>query len=67
MNFDELKKLPKNELKKILAESRESLKNLRFNLSFGKVKDISQIRKTKKLIAQILTILNTSQKYDQEK
>lgn len=58
MKFEELKKLPKSELQKLLADNRNKLKDLRFNLSFGKVKDISAIKKTKKLIAQILTILN---------
>lgn len=63
MKFEELKKLPKPELHRLLAENRNRLKDLRFNLSFGKVKDISAIKKTKKLIAQILTILN--QKHDE--
>ncbi|MGB9848090.1 MAG: 50S ribosomal protein L29 [Minisyncoccia bacterium] len=67
MKFEELKKLPKSELHKLLAESRNKLKDLRFNLSFGKVKDISEIKKTKKLIAQILTVLNLSNNYDREK
>lgn len=67
MKFEELKKLPKSELHKLLAESRNKLKDLRFNLSFGKVKDISEIKKTKKLIAQILTVLNLFNNYDREK
>ncbi|MCX8016019.1 MAG: 50S ribosomal protein L29 [Patescibacteria group bacterium] len=65
IKFEELKKLPKAELQKLLAENQNRLKDLRFNLSFGKVKDISAIKKTKKLIAQILTILN--QNHDKEK
>lgn len=58
MKFVELKNLPKEELQKLLAQNRNKLKDLRFNLSFGKVKDISEIIKTKKVIAQILTLLN---------
>jgi ribosomal protein L29 len=50
------KSLP--ELKKILAENRESLKKLKFDLVAGKVKNISQIKKIKKIIARILTIIN---------
>lgn len=65
MKFEELKKLPKSELQKLLTDNRNRLKDLRFNLSFGKVKDISAIKKTKKLIARILTILN--QNHDKEK
>jgi len=65
IKFAELKNLPKVELQKLLAEQRNKLKDLRFNLSFGKVKDISEIRKTKKTIARILTLLN--QNNDKEK
>lgn len=59
MEFKELKNLPKSELEKLLAQNRDKIKELRFNLAFGKVKDISEIKKTKKTIAQILTLLNT--------
>jgi large subunit ribosomal protein L29 len=65
IKFAELKNLPKVELQKLLAEQRNKLKDLRFNLSFGKVKDISEIRKIKKTIARILTLLN--QNNDKEK
>jgi large subunit ribosomal protein L29 len=65
IKFAELKNLPKAELQKLLAEQRNKLKDLRFNLSFGKVKDISEVRKTKKTIARILTLLN--QNNDKEK
>jgi len=65
IKFAELKNLPKAELQKLLAEQRNKLKDLRFNLSFGKVKDISEVIKTKKTIARILTLLN--QNNDKEK
>jgi large subunit ribosomal protein L29 len=58
MKFSELKNLPKEELKRLLIQNRERLKDLTFNLSFGKIKDSSQIKKTKKIIARILTLLN---------
>lgn len=54
------KSLP--ELKKILVDSRENLKKLRFDLAAGKVKNISQIKDIKKIIARILTILNRQNK-----
>jgi len=57
MKFSELKNLPKIELERLLSQNREKLKDLRFNLAFGKVKDISEIKKAKKLIAQLLTLL----------
>ena len=48
-----------HELKKILIDSRENLKRLKFDLAAGKVKNIRQIKETKKIIARILTTLNT--------
>lgn len=57
---EQLKNKSLPELKKILAENRESLKKLKFDLFAGKVKNISQIKKTKKIIARILTIINIS-------
>ena len=52
----------KEELKKILEEDREKLRQLRFNLSSGKVKNIKEISHSKKEIARILTLLNVKQK-----
>jgi large subunit ribosomal protein L29 len=45
------------ELEKLLGESRRKLRALRFDLVSGKVKNIREIRKIKKTIARILTIL----------
>lgn len=58
MDYNELKKLSENELKKILAEERGKLYDLRLKLSVNQIKDMSQVRNTKTKIAQILTILN---------
>ncbi len=66
MKFSELKNLPKSELENLLNQNRNKLKDLRFNLAFGKVKDISEFRKVKKTIAQINTLLN-NQKNEQAK
>jgi len=49
MEFKELKNLPKSELEKLLTQNRDKMKELRFNLAFGKVKDISEIKKTKRV------------------
>ena len=51
-----------SEFKKILADSRENLKKLKFDLAAGKVKNIRQIKETKKIIARALTILNEQYK-----
>jgi len=58
MKISEIKQKSKNELKKVLQERREKLRQLRFDLAAGKVKNIREIRSTKKDIARILTILN---------
>ena len=58
MNIAEIKKRSEAELKDILAKRREKLRQLRFDLASGKVKNIRDIRIAKKDIAKILTILN---------
>ena len=55
--IDELRKKPKDELLRILKEDREKARQLRFDLSSGKVKNVREIRRIKKEISQILTIL----------
>ncbi|PIR72868.1 MAG: 50S ribosomal protein L29 [Candidatus Nealsonbacteria bacterium CG10_big_fil_rev_8_21_14_0_10_36_23] len=57
MKFSELRQRPKPELQKLLAENREKLRQLRFDLASGKVKNVREIRKIKKDIARILTLL----------
>jgi len=59
MKISELRQKSQAELERILTESREKLRELRFNLAAGKVKNVREIRKLKKDIAKILTILNT--------
>jgi large subunit ribosomal protein L29 len=58
MKIIELRQRSKEELQKILQDSREKLRQLRFDLASGKVKNVREIRHLKKEIAQILTILN---------
>ncbi len=55
---EQLKNKSSSELKKILVNSRENLKKLKFDLAAGKVKNIRQVKETKKIIARALTILN---------
>lgn len=57
MKITELRKKPETELKKMIAEYRERLRKLRFDLTSGKIKNIREIRDFKKTIARILTIL----------
>jgi len=57
MKISELRQRSKEELQKILQESCERLQTLRFDLASGKVKNVREIRKIKKDIARILTLL----------
>jgi len=60
--LQQLKNLTIKELEAILLEKKEKLRQLRFNLNAGKIKNFSEIRKTKKDIAQILTLINQKKK-----
>lgn len=62
MKITELRQKPKGELHKILQDNREKLRQLRFDLVSGKIKNVREVRKVKKEIAQILTILNQGSK-----
>lgn len=53
----ELKNKSTEELHKLLHESREELRVLRFDLAAGKVKNVSAIREVRKRIARVLTFL----------
>jgi len=57
---NELKQKSKEELQKTLEDDREKLRQLRFDLSAGKVKNVREIRNVKKEIARILTLLKIS-------
>ncbi len=57
MKSSELHSQKETELKKLLQEKREKLRQLYFDLASGKVKNVREIRMIKKDIARILTIL----------
>lgn len=58
MKVRELRQKPENELRKLLQDSRERLRQLKFDLASGKVKNVREIRQIKKDIARILTIIS---------
>ena len=58
MKIRELRQKTKPELQKMLWDSREKLRAFRFDLASGKVKNVREIRKLKKEIARVLTLLN---------
>ena len=50
------------ELHSLLRQKREALRQLRFDLVAGKVKNLREIRAVKKDIARILTVINEKRK-----
>ena len=60
MKIVDINKKSNKELSVLLNEKKEKLRELRFNLASGKVKNVKEIRNTKKDIARILTILSNN-------
>ena len=60
MEFKELKKKNESDLHRILAESRDKLRDLRFKDANKQLKDVREIRKLRKTVSQILTLLNSN-------
>lgn len=58
MNSEELKEKPAEELKKILDDKRAELSKFRFDIGFGKNKNVKIGSSIKKDIARILTAIN---------
>lgn len=58
----ELRQKTELELKQMLGDSREKLRDLRFNLASGKVKNVGEIKELKKDVARILTLLRNYEK-----
>ena len=59
MDFKELKKLSDNELHARLAELRQKVREFRFSIANSQLKNIRDIRQSKKDIAQTLTVINS--------
>ncbi|MDQ5957873.1 MAG: ribosomal protein [Patescibacteria group bacterium] len=62
MNTKDLRKKSEADLKKLLQEKRESLLAFRFGVAGAKTKNVKEGRNTRKIVAQILTILRESTK-----
>lgn len=58
MKIKELRSKNIEELKKLLAEKREDVRKLRFDVATKQVKNTRQIRNDKKDIARIETLIN---------
>lgn len=59
MEYKELKTKSENELQKLLAESRDKLRDLRFKDANKQLKNVREIRKVREMIARIMTLLNS--------
>ncbi len=56
MEWKEIKDKSEGELQKLLASTREKLRDLRFNVSMGQLKQNHEVSAARKLIARILTV-----------
>ncbi len=58
MDIKELKRKKESDLHRVLAETRDKLRELRFKDANKQLKNIRDIRAGKKTVARILTLLN---------
>ena len=59
--IQELKQRPQGELKRMIIESNEKLRQLRFDLAAGKVKNVSEIHKLRKGVARMETFIKLAE------
>jgi len=57
MKTADLRKKSEKGLQLLLTQEREKLRKIRFQLAVGQLKEISQMKKSRKAIAQLLTLL----------
>ncbi|MFA5355426.1 MAG: 50S ribosomal protein L29 [Candidatus Paceibacterota bacterium] len=57
MKIAELRQRNKADLEKLMADDKEKLRQLRFDLAAGKVKNVKDVQKTRKEIARIMTLI----------
>lgn len=66
MDIVTLRTKTQDELHQMLAEQRTHLTELRFQLSIRELKNVHDIRATRRTIARILTILNSQPIIDEQ-
>lgn len=54
----EFNRVPKEELEVMLKEKKQDLMQFKFDLQAGKVKNVREIRETRRDVARIKTIIN---------
>ncbi len=57
MKADKIRELPEKEMQKKLADYRKELFNLRFQHATGQLQNTQRIKRVKKNVARILTIM----------
>ncbi|MCK4592183.1 50S ribosomal protein L29 [Candidatus Parcubacteria bacterium] len=57
MKAKELREQSEKQLQILVKDSKEKLKGFRFSLANRQLKDYSEIKKTKKIIARVKTVL----------
>jgi ribosomal protein L29 len=61
-DIQELKARPAADLAKMIVEGNEKLRQLRFDLAAGKVKNVSELHKIKKNVARMHTFIKEANK-----
>lgn len=56
MTIKELRQLSENERTRLLQESRDKVRELRFKVARRELKNVREVRELKKTIARILTL-----------
>lgn len=56
-DFQQLKSKSHAEMQKELRETQTKLRDLKFDLAAGKVKNVSEIKKLKKVVARLSTLI----------
>ena len=62
MDIKELREKTPVELERLLSEARNRLRELRFKVASKQLTDVREIRETRKVIAQTLTLLGQEKK-----
>lgn len=66
MKYKELKNKSVNELQRLLTESRDKLRELRFKVASDQLKNVREVRGIKKLISRIMFLLGQKSKVKAE-
>ncbi len=66
MEYKELKNKKSSDLHRILSESREKLRDLRFKDASKQLKNVREIREIRKVISRVLMLLNNKKPEDNQ-